>query len=105
MSEKYEKWADWLISAARFNQTGTLIEKVRCHFDLVSEVGSSIELTREEIIEQMMAGLSFCTIVTTSGGQWEKGEEVHLFPVKGEDFLKTLADFYKKDNLDNLPTF
>jgi hypothetical protein len=99
-----DKWADYLISAVRYNAAGTHIEKVRVHVDNADSVGPASEWTRSKVIAQLEAGYSFVTILK-SNGKWQKGATVRIVVIHGEKFIRTDADQTKEDNLGGLPRF
>jgi hypothetical protein len=99
-----DKWADYLISAVRYNAAETHIEKVRVHVDNGDSVGPASEWTRAKVIAQLEAGYSFVTILK-SNGKWQKGATVRIVVIHGEKFIRTDADQTKEDNLGSLPRF
>lgn len=98
------KWADKLIFEVAYNYKHTHIEAVRCYDDNGESVGALTQLTRREVITKIRAGYTFCTIFK-NGTKWNKGAMVEVVNIDGEDFIKTVADRTKKDNLENLPEF
>lgn len=99
------KWADKLIYEVRFNAARTHIDRI--HYRIHTATGISAdawELTREEVVAQLKSGVTFCTIIWRDP-KWYCGAMVYIFPVGGEEFIKTVADRSKEDNLDNLPEF
>ena len=100
-----EKWADYLISAVRYNPEHTRIIKVREHEDLGDKVGQATEVTRQEVISKIKQGKKYMTIFRTKDGKWKRGEEVHILTIDGEEFIRTDANKIKADNLGNLPEF
>lgn len=100
-----DKWADYLISAVRYNDAETHIEKVRVRLDNGDSVGPASEWARSEVIARLEAGHSFVTIVKGSDGNWHKGATVRIVVIHGEKFIRTDADQTKEDNLGNLPRF
>jgi len=100
-----DKWADYLISAVRYNAAETHIEKVQVRLDNGDSVGPPSEWTRSEVITRLEAGYSFVTIVLGSNDKWLKGATVRIVVIHGEKFIRTDADRTKEDNLGNLPRF
>jgi hypothetical protein len=99
------KWADYLISKVRYDSDETEIIKVKSHEDKGDKVGSSFEETRDEVVENLNEGTSYCTIFKNDEGKWEKGEDVHPVTVEGETYIRTDRNQTAEDNLGNLPTF
>lgn len=101
-----EKWADFLIDAVRFNSQHTHIDLVRCRADLGDKVSdSTVQFSRQQVIAKIRAGIKFCTIYKGENGNWKRGAAVIIVTIDGEEFIKTVSDKIKKDNLDNLPEF
>ncbi len=100
-----DKWADYLISAVRYNAAETHIEKVQVRLDNGEKVGPASEWARSEVITRLEAGNSFVTIVLGSDGKWQKGAAVRIVVIHGEKFIRTDADQTKEDNLGDLPRF
>jgi hypothetical protein len=100
------KWADYLISAVRYNSAGTHIDKVRVHPDYGDKVGPGAEYTRTRVVSLIGTGNTFATITRSAAGQqWNLGAKVAILQIDGAQYLRTRPDRTKADNLDNLPTF
>ncbi len=103
-----EKWADKLICAVKKNLSNTHIDKIRYRVFLGEYIGDmETEMTREKVISEIKSGITFCTITKSKDreGYWNKGAIVIIDKVNGVEFIKTVADQSKVDNLDNLPRF
>lgn len=98
------KWADYLISAVRFNEAGTHIVKVKVHVDNGDTVGASSEMTRQDVISKIDDNITFATIYNNSG-QWKLGAKVKTVTIGGVRYIKTYADDTTADNLEDLPVF
>lgn len=98
------KWADYLISAVRFNEAETHIVKVKVHVDNGDTVGASSEMTRQDVISKIDEGITFATIYDNNG-KWKLGAKVKTVTINGTRYIKTYADSTTADNLDDLPTF
>lgn len=99
------KWADYLISAVRFNNAGTHIERVRTHVDNGDTVGPAVEMERTTVVNRIEAGDTFETIYTGDDGKWKRGRRVKIVVINGIKYIKTYDDSTTRDNLDDLPTF
>jgi hypothetical protein len=99
------KWADYIITAVRFNLAGTHIEAVQIRTDEGDTVGPAGEASRAQVVASIEGGTTFCTATMGSNGKWLKGAAVKIVVIHGEQFIKTKADATKADNLDYLPTF
>jgi hypothetical protein len=96
------KWADYVITAVRFNPAGTHIEEVRVREDTGDKLTAATTKTRASVVSQIEAGYSYCTATEGSDGKWQCGAAVKIITIGGERFIKTKPDSIKKDNL---PTF
>jgi hypothetical protein len=100
-----DKWADYAISAVRFNDTHTHIDVVRAHQDKGEKIGSPAEYARVDIIALIKRGVTFVTIFKDQAGQWKKGQPVYIIKINGSEYIKTVDNGKAVDNLDNLPEF
>jgi len=99
------KWADYCISAVRYNEDETHIVKVKVHLDNSDTIGSSSEWTREKVVSAIEGGTTFVTIFKGNDGKWEKGQDVHVVKVNGKKYIRTDKNSRAADNLENLPEF
>jgi hypothetical protein len=99
------KWADYGISAVRFNSAHTHIDRVRAHPDNGDTIGAAAEYARADIIAAIKKGTSFVTIFKGSDGRWSKGQPVYIIKINGTEYIKTVDNGKAVDNLDNLPEF
>lgn len=98
------KWADYGISAVRYNTSHTHIDRVRAHQDNGDTIGVGTEYDRATIVKAIKDGVTFVTIVS-SGGNWQKGQPVYIIKVNGVEYIKTVDNGQARDNLENLPEF
>ncbi|GGY88308.1 DUF3892 domain-containing protein [Shewanella fodinae] len=99
------KWADYLISAVRYNSDHTHIDQVRAHEDTGDSVGEGKVYARQTIVDAIKNGTTFVTIYKNSSGNYDKGQKVYVITVKGVGYLKTVDNGKEEDNLENLPEF
>ena len=100
-----EKWADYAISAVRYNSAHTHIDTVRIHQDNGDSIGVSAEQTRQTIISAIKNGTTFITIFKGEDGNWKKGQPIYIIKVNGTEYIKTVDNGKEADNLENLPEF
>lgn len=101
-----KKWADYLISAVRYDSDDTYIEKVRVHKDKGDSVGSAIEKSRESVIDAIEEGTTFVTIYKNEDNdKWNKGKKVYIVTINATKYIKTVKNNIGEDNLENLPEF
>lgn len=98
------KWADYGISAVRFNATHTHIVAVRILPDLDTQFGAPADVERETVVQAIRGGTTFVTIFSRNG-KWNKGQSVYIVRINGVDYLKTVDNGRAEDNLDDLPEF
>jgi hypothetical protein len=99
-----EKWADYLISAVRYDAAAAHIEEVQVRLDEGEKVGGPSTWSRSKVIERLEAGYTVVTIFR-SDGSWQRGAEVRVIRIDDEKFIRTDADRTKEDNLEDLPSF
>ncbi len=100
-----EKWADYGISAVRYDRTGTRIELVRVREDKGDTFGPAEEWLRSQVVTALERGKSFVTILRGQDQKWQKGQVVHTVTVNGVKYIRTDQNSRAADNLENLPTF
>src|SRR3954470_24475242 len=93
------RWADYLISAVRYNASGSHIDAVRVHVDNGDSVGAGSGMSRQRVVTLLQSGSTFCTIFKSADNQWRRGADVRVVDIDGEMFIKTQPDRTKKDNL------
>lgn len=99
------KWADYGISACRYNSEHTHIDKVKVHSDNGENFGSAIEYSRLEVISSIKAGKTFVTILKNNESTWKKGQPVIIVKINSKEYIKTVENNKEVDNLENLPEF
>ena len=100
-----EKWADYGISAVRFNSAHTHIDRVRVHADSGDQMGAPSDWSRQDVIAAIKNGTTFVTIPKNSAGNWTKGQPVYIVKINGIEFIKTVNNGRASDNLDELPEY
>lgn len=99
------KWADYGISAVRYNAAHTHIDRVRAHPDNGETIGAAAEYERATIVKAIKDGVTFVTIIPRDPGKWQKGQPVYIIKVNGVEYIKTVDNGLERDNLENLPEF
>jgi len=99
------KWADYGISAVRYNQQHTHIDQVKVHVDTGEVINNSSIWQRADVVRALEKGNTFVTILKNVEGKWVKGQTVYIITVKGVKYLKTVDNGKEADNLENLPEF
>lgn len=101
------KWADYLISAVRFEETAATkhISHVQVHKDGLM-IPDAFTWTRAEVIKVLDKGYSFRTIMRNgTTEQWSKGFSVRKMRVDDSCYLKITQDDIKVDDIGDLPSF
>jgi len=100
-----EKWADYCISAVRYDNKKTHIDKVEVREDLGDKVGAPEEWSREKVVSALENGDEFVTIFKNNKGNYDKGQKVEIIKVNTKKYIRTNRNKVASDNLENLPTF
>lgn len=89
-----EKWADYLISAVRYNPAETHIDRVRYAADNGDTIGATSEPSRQSIVQSLENGYSFMTIYKNRNNstKWSRGAAVRVVAIDGMKFIRTDAD-------------
>ena len=98
------KWADYLISAVRYDIARTHIDSVQVHQDNGVSVGSPTIWKRSQVVAAIANSYTFVTIYLENN-TWKKGEDVRAFRVGSNLYLRTDRNNRASDNLGNLPEF
>jgi len=101
-----EKWADYLISAVRYNSDsgGKIVAYLKVHIDNGDSVGESRTWSKEEILKEFSKGNRFATIFKEFNGKWRKGEVVSISQLN-ELFIRTDSNNIPEDYLEEIPEF
>lgn len=99
------KWANYGISAVKFDTSRNLVEKVVAQLDLETIFGTPSEFSRGEIVAAVKKDFSFITIFTRDDGKWKKGQIVRLANINGREYLKTVDDRREADTMEGLPEY
>jgi len=104
-----EKWADYLVSKVKWDNSNNRIVSFYVHIDNVDNVGVGVERSRNWIIQKMEYNYTFYTIQKNVKGKWNKGSNIRLenSNLKWNDSLpniqtkrKTFISYYHKDDQD-----
>jgi hypothetical protein len=99
------KWADYCITAVRFNERHTHIDQVKRRVDNGDSLGETSIVSRQAVIADLKRGISHITVFKGVDDKWSKGQEVFIVTLNGIEYIKTVEDKTTKDNLDELPEF
>lgn len=98
------KWADYIITAVRYNFQRTHIESVRVSADLITSLGDAQTYPRETIVNSLIQGTTFATAILVNG-KYQYGAHIEIIRVNGINYIRTDRNATGKDNLGNLPEF
>lgn len=93
-----EKWADFLISAVRYENN--MITYLKVHPDRGSDIGGGSTWTKNEVLKAMMEGRSFFTIFRDENGSWKKGRSVHFLKENNKFIITDKKDVLTDSLLD-----
>jgi hypothetical protein len=99
------KWADYCISAVRYNEDETHIVKVKVYADKGDTIGDSSEWKREKVVSEIEGGTTFVTIFKGTDEKWKKSQDVHVVKVNANKYMRTDKNSRASDNLENLSEF
>ena len=97
------KWADYCISAVRYNREHKHIIIVSACADKGEELGSFSEVARTIVVSLIESKKTFVTINKGINGKYVKGEDVRITTVNGAKYIRTDANNKAEDNLGSLP--
>lgn len=100
-----EKWADYGISAVRYDDERKHIVKVKVREDKGDKLGQAVEWTREQVVSAIEGGKTFVTVLKSDEGKWQRGQDVHTITVNRVKYIRTDQNRVASDNLENLPEF
>lgn len=98
------KWADYLISAVRYNSTRNLITEVKQIKDLDGVESQEDVVDRATVADNVKKGRKYMTVFS-SGSNWQKGSEVRTFIIDGNYYIRADKNKVNRDNLGELPEF
>lgn len=100
------RWADYLISMVKYDESKTRIVSVEVREDLGNAVSYKPEIiSRESLLQRIEHKKRYMTVIENSNGSWSKGKKVEVILVNEQKFLKTLNDGIAKDYLEGVPEF
>ena len=101
---KMAKWADYLISAVRYNGNHK-IAKIIQHEDKDGTVGEGIEVERAAVASNIKSGKTYMTIYSGPKNTWRMGKKVNTFRVDGEYCVRVDNNKAHIDNLGEVVEF
>ena len=96
-----QKWSDYLISEVSYD-ANHLISTARRHEESEKVIDDGILIDRFTIASDIHKGFSYITIynqLTT----WKRGNDIHLFKIHGEPFLRIDKNKVNHDFLGDIP--
>ncbi len=95
-------WADYLLSAVRYDSSRRIVE-ARQHADDGSQIGRGTLVGRSTIADNMKRGSTYATVFTGRGGSWRMGKQVRLLRSGGDYSIRVDSNRVMLDNLGMLP--
>jgi hypothetical protein len=99
------QWADYTISAVRYNSQHTHIDQLEVRKDSGDSLGVANVWLRQDVISSIKSGKTFVTVLKNRDGTWRKGDNVSIVRVNGVEYLRTDGNSRASDNLGELPEF
>jgi hypothetical protein len=97
------KWADYYISAVKYNDEHTRIIATLVHEDQGERIGEGIRRSRSDVTSIIKTGKSFSTIRKGTDDKWNKGADIHIVKMGAVEFIRTDKNQKDEDNLGSLP--
>ena len=98
------KWANYVITAVRYNLEHTHIVSVKVRPDNGDSLGAESVWNRNQVVSAIESGYSFVTAFWQDG-KWLKGADVHVIQVGWYKYIRTDRNLRAADNLESLPEF
>lgn len=98
------KWADYVITKAKFKDDRVHILSVKVREDLGEKLEGETEWQREKVVSAIDAGKTFVTAYKKDT-KWSKGEDVHVLTINNEKYIRTDKNNKEQDNLGELPEY
>ncbi|CAI3960654.1 unnamed protein product [Commensalibacter communis] len=99
------KWADFVITAVRYDENQEHIIKVKRRLDNGETLEKEEERTRSQVVNAIEnKGYTYVTSYKKNG-EWYKGKNVSIIKVDGKKYLRTDSNKTTQDNLGELPEF
>ncbi len=95
-----EKWADYCVSAVRYDENYLHAAKLRVHADKGTSLGKEETWTRDKIFAKMDEGSTFTVVRSTGDGNWDKGPDIKAISIGENRFLRTDDDLKESDYID-----
>ena len=99
------KWADYCISAVRYDESRTHITYVKAYADNGEKLVDESTYSRLTVVEAIEKGTTFITVLQNSEGKMNKGQKVIVVVINNAKYIKTVDNKREVDNLENLPEF
>ena len=100
------KWADYLISAVRYNDKHTHIELLKVYKDFTDTNPIPADpQARTTVIANLKNGITYLTVAINPDGSFRRGEDVRRIIVNDIEYIRTDANKTDSDDLGNLLTF
>jgi hypothetical protein len=101
---KMTKWADYLISAVRYNGNHKIVKVIQ-HEDKEGIVGKGIEVERALVASNIKNGKTYMTIYSGPKNTWRVGKKINAFRVGGEYCIRSDNNKTDIDHLGEVVEF
>lgn len=96
-------WPNYVITAVKYD--GTKIDSVRRRRSVDGTLSDPIEIPRRAVAQDLEYGVEYCTAIRNADDEWERGDDVEVYELNDELFIKTEEGNRSADNLEGLPEF
>ena len=97
-----EQWADYVVTAVRYTDDGTRIDRMQRWEDAGDRLADAQPVSRSSAKMMLALGRSYVTASDGPNG-WQRGQEIGLVTVDGEQYLRTDGRTVPADDLGDLP--
>lgn len=104
-NSKTMPWRDYAITHVRYDDDETRIVEVR-RWKVEEQLTNRETVSRKKVVRDIdYRGVEYNTAIQTDEGTWTPGDDVHVYEIDGEKFIRTEPSDTPEDNLGGLPTF
>ncbi len=98
-----EEWADFAVVSVKYNSLRTAIVELVVMPDTGEGFGARYAVARTDVVAAIEHERTFITVRELGGNRYARGEDVRVFAIHGERFLRSDRNAVRSDNLGSLP--
>lgn len=98
---------DYVITKVRYDDDHSRITKLRrgTYNSTTNNIGTRSTVSRRKVVDSIEANNQHYTVPPDGSGGYEWGDNIEVFSLGGEKFIRTDGSNIKSDDLGNLPEF